>query len=116
MAGSSRTGSQSDASGGSGAARSSTSPTGTGLRARARWTSVALRCAIVNSQARRLSACGEVGVGAQRAQERLLERVVGVVTADRADEEAQHVARVGVEQALEGRRGHGRRTLRGAGT
>ena len=45
----------------------------------------------------------EPRIGAQRAQERLLERVLGAVAAEPAVEEAEDLVPVGVVERLEGR-------------
>ena len=72
------------------AGRSGTSATGTACRAARRTTSIALRCAIVTSQASTLASAGQVGVGAQGGQERLRPGVVGVDRADDRAADAQH--------------------------
>ena len=63
--------------------------------------SIALWWATVRIQLRRFERVAEPRVRAQRRKPRLLVAVVGVAAADGRDEEAMHVAPVGVEQLLE---------------
>ena len=61
----------------------------------------------------------QLRIGAQRREERLLKRVIGVVAPERGDEEAQHVVALRVEEALEGRQSrgvHGDITILGPGS
>ena len=72
-----------------------------------RWTSIATREAIVSTQARRCSPCSRRSYAAERAQERLLEGVLGAVAAEPPAQETEHLGAVLDVERLERRDRHG---------
>ena len=94
--------SQPGAASGAAPSSSSASPAGAGRALRARWWSIALLRAIVNSQPRRFARL-RLRIRAKRREERLLQAVLGVVGPDHAAQERQHGPVMLVEERLKRR-------------